>query len=179
MDERKDKIQDEILEDFFRNIYPKNTNLKDILVKVTLLNSFYSTNIYDLFSLAEHIKELKIDKSLNDSDKKLVEEITKITIGGKKKTFYSFATKYCSHHNPNEFPIYDSYVDEVLWYFIKEEKEKNKGKEGFWNYKRCDLKNYETFKDILRSFKEYYKIDEYSFKQIDQYLWLLGKEYFK
>lgn len=28
--------------------------------------------------------------------------------------FYSFASKYCSHHNPLDYPIYDIYVDEVL-----------------------------------------------------------------
>ncbi|UTW70364.1 hypothetical protein KHA80_07545 [Anaerobacillus sp. HL2] len=38
-------------------------------------------------------------------------------IGEKKKNFYSFATKYCSHHNPLDYPIYDSYVDEVLRHF--------------------------------------------------------------
>ena len=33
-------------------------------------------------------------------------------INGKKKNLYSFASKYCSHHNPEAYPIYDSYVDE-------------------------------------------------------------------
>jgi hypothetical protein len=33
--------------------------------------------------------------------------------------FYSFATKYCSHHKPEMYPIYDSYVDKMLGYFKK------------------------------------------------------------
>ena len=36
---------------------------------------------------------------------------------GKQKNFYSFATKYCSHHRPYDYAIYDSYVDKVLRHF--------------------------------------------------------------
>ena len=45
-------------------------------------------------------------------------------------------------------------------------------------YTKEDLKNYKTFKKILITFKNFYKIDEYDLKEIDKYIWQLGKEYF-
>ena len=91
-------------------------------------------------------------------------------ISGKKRSFYSFATKYCSHHNPIDFPIYDSYVEKILLYFNKIDK--------FSSFKRIDLKDYRKFKGILLDFQKYYKLERFSLKEIDRYLWLLGKEIF-
>jgi len=34
------------------------------------------------------------------------------------------------------------------------------------------------FKNIIIAFREYYGLDEFNLKEIDQYLWQLGKEYF-
>ena len=45
-------------------------------------------------------------------------------------------------------------------------------------FKKDDLKDYKNYKEILFCFKKYYGIDEYSLKDIDRYLWQLGKDYF-
>ena len=45
--------------------------------------------------------------------------------------------------------------------------------------KNDDLKDYVKFKNILEDFKIYYGLKQYSLKELDRYLWLLGKEYFK
>ena len=87
----------------------------------------------------------------------------------KEKNFYSFATKYCSHHNPIEYPIYDGYVEKILLHFYKQD--------NFSNFKKDDLKDYKKFKQTLLDFKKYYDIDEYNLKDIDRYIWQLGKEY--
>ena len=42
-------------------------------------------------------------------------------------------------------------------------------------YKRGD---YKKFKNIIIAFREYYDLEEFNLKEIDQYLWQLGKEYF-
>ncbi|MFA1412210.1 hypothetical protein ACDL16_05100, partial [Haemophilus influenzae] len=97
-------------------------------------------------------------------DIELVRELGEVTIGGKEKYFYSFATKYCSHHNPIAFPIYDSCVEQVLLYFNKVDK--------FSAFKRKDLKNYRKFKEVLIDFQRF------NLKELDLYLWLLGKEIF-
>lgn len=51
-------------------------------------------------------------------------------------------------------------------------------KDNFANFKKLDLKDYQKFKNILIQFKKYYNIDEYNLKEIDRYIWQLGKEYF-
>ena len=165
------KAQEDALDKLFLNVYPKNEIMEDILVKVATLNDFYSTNIYNTFNVAKNIFNLNIDERLDSCDVSLVNDIAKIKIEeGNVKNFYSFATKYCSHHKPLDYPIYDSYVEKVLKYFRDEDK--------FFKFKNEDLKNYKKFKEILIEFKKYYKLNEFNFKDIDRYLWLLGKEKF-
>ena len=108
-------------------------------------NDFYSTNIFAVHHIAKRILSIKdLDKRLKAGDIKLVCELGNIKIGDNKRYFYSFSTKYCSHHNPNVFPIYDNYVERVLLYFNKVDK--------FSSFKRKDLKNYRKFKEILLDF---------------------------
>ena len=107
---------------------------------------------------------------LEIGDETLVNDIQHITINKVEKNFYSFATKYCSHHNPLEFPIYDSYVDKILCYF--------RDHDQFPLSQNINFKNYTEFKSILLNFRHHYGLDVFNLKQIDQYLWQLGKDYF-
>lgn len=163
-------LQEKSLDKLFFHTYPNNIAIEEILIKASSLNDFYSTNIYSIFTVAKHILNLNIDERLKRADETLVNDIANVTINGKRKFLYSFATKYCSHHLPKEFPIYDSYVEKVLMHFCK--------KDGFSKFKREDLKDYLKFKNILIQFKSFYNLDEYNLKEIDKYLWQLGKEYF-
>lgn len=111
-------FQERSLKKLFTKTYPKNTDLDDVLIKVCALNDFYSTNIFSPFTVAKHIINLKIDSKLFKKDLKLVNEIAYIKVSkGRKINFYSFATKYCSHHMPTVYPIYDSYVEKLLMHF--------------------------------------------------------------
>ncbi len=163
-------LQESSLDKLFFKTYPNNTDINDILIKASSLNDFYSTNIFSIFPVAKHILKLNIDERLKAGDETLVNDIARITINGKDKNFYSFATKYCSHHYPTVFPIYDSFVEKVLLYFNKRDR--------FYNFTKDDLKEYRKFKSTLISFKEFYNIDEYNLKDIDRYIWQLGKDYF-
>ncbi len=164
-------LQESSLDKLFFKTYPKNDDINDILIKCSSLNDFYSTNIFSIFSVAKHILKLNIDKRLKEGDATLVNDIAKVKINGKDKNFYSFATKYCSHHFPTIYPIYDYYVEKVLLYF--------RDKDHFLDFKKSDLKKYDLFKNILISFRNYYGLNEYNLKDIDRYLWQLGKDYFK
>ena len=164
------KLQEDALDKLFFELLPSNEEISDILLKVATLNDFYSTNIFSVYPVAEHILSLKIDERLRQGDVTLVNEIQNVTINGVTRKFYSFSTKYCSHHNPKEYPINDSYVEKVLKYFRKTDK--------FSNFKNADLKDYQKFKNIIIAFREYYGLEEFNLKEIDQYLWQLGKEYF-
>ncbi|WP_089612224.1 PD-(D/E)XK nuclease family protein [Dehalobacterium formicoaceticum] len=163
-------LQEDALHKLFFELCPKNTDIVDILLKASTLNDFYSTNIFSIYPVAKHIYNLDIDARLNAGDVTLVGDVQYVTIGDTLKNFYSFASKYCSHHNPLEYPIYDSYVDEVLRYF--------RNNDEFSDFQDGDLKEYVKFKSILNDFRTFYGLDQYNLKQIDQYVWQLGKDYF-
>lgn len=163
-------LQENSLDKLFFKTYPNNTDIDDILIKASSLNDFYSTNIFSIFNVAKHIHKLNIDERLKNKDEKLVNDIATVEINGKVKNFYSFATKYCSHHDPINYPIFDSYVEKVLLFFNK--------KDHFYNFSKNDLKDYIKFKKVLIEFKKFYNIDNYNLKEIDKYLWQLGKDYF-
>lgn len=162
--------QELALDDLFFKHCPKNKSLSDILLKVAALNTFYSTNIFAVASVAEHILKLDIDVRLREGDLTLVNDLQTMEVNGRKKHFYSFATKYCSHHNPIAFPIYDSYVEKTLCYF--------RDVDGFTSFKRGELKDYINLCRILKKFQQFYGLEEYRPKEIDKYLWQVGKEFF-
>lgn len=149
---------------------PKNTEISDILLKASTLNDFYSTNIFSIYPVAKHILSLDFDNRLKVGDATLVGDIQNVAIKGVAKNFYSFATKYCSHHKPMDYPIYDSYVDEVLRYF--------RDRDGFSAFLNPDLKDFGQFKKVLIDFRAFYGLEQFNLKQIDKYIWQLGKDYF-
>ena len=163
--------QEEALNKLFLELLPGNSEIADILLKASCLNNFYSTRIFAIYPVAKRILSIKdLDKRLKAGDIKLVRELGNVKIGDDKRYFYSFATKYCSHHNPIDFPIYDSYVEKILLYFNEIDK--------FSSFRRPDLKDYRKFKGVLLDFQRYYKLERFNLKEIDRYLWLLGKEIF-
>ncbi len=162
--------QEEAINELFQGHYNSNKSLKNIIIKCSVLNDFYSTNIFKVYPVARHILELDIDDRLKNGDISLVNEIANNKISGKEKNFYSFASKYCSHHNQEEYPIYDYYVDQMLRHF--------RNVDVFFDFDNNDLKNYEKFKNILLKFREFYKLEKFSLKDLDRYLWQAGKEYY-
>ncbi len=143
-----------------------------MLLKVTVLNVFYSTRILakDAFDVAKRIVELNPCKRIAEGDTSLVNEMAAVSIAGKNWKFYSFASKYCSQHKPDKFPIYDGVVDKMLWHF--------RSADNFAKFKRKELKNYPRFVEVVHAFKEFYELEQYSLRWIDRYLWLKGKEIF-
>lgn len=166
-----DVSQESSLRKLFTVTYPENNDLDDVLIKVCSLNDFYNTNIFSPFTVAKHIINLKIDKKLEESNLEIVNKIADISVnGGKRINFYSFATKYCSHHKPAVYPIYDSYVEKMLMFF--------KRNDEFAKFIKNDLREYKRYKEILLNFQSFYDLKDFGLKQIDKYLWQAGKKYF-
>ena len=162
--------QEKALDKLFMDICKKNDNIEDILIKCSSLNDFYSTNIFDIHTVAQHILSLNIDERLEKGDRSLVNDIAHVEVNGKDHFFYSFATKYCSHHQPRHYAIYDNYVEKVLLSM--------NSRKHFANFKREDLKDYGTYMSVIRAFQQRFGLMKYTIKQLDQYLWQLGKWYF-
>ena len=90
-----DEEEEKLLELFKK--YPTNTDIKSVFIKVKFLNTFYSTGLYGIEDMIEHILNLKnVDSRLKTGDPTLVDEIARITKAG--KCYFSFASKYCSFH---------------------------------------------------------------------------------
>jgi len=51
-------------------------------------------------------------------------------------------------------------------------------KDGFAAFRNADLRDFPLFKQAILQFRAFYKQEEFSLKQIDQYLWQLVKEKF-
>ncbi|HEY5041933.1 MAG TPA: hypothetical protein VIK53_08010 [Verrucomicrobiae bacterium] len=164
------RIQEEALKLLFHKFCLENRSLELVLLKVTALNQFYSTNIYDTYSMAKHIIDMQIDERLHNGDLTLVNELALITLKKKQKNFYSFASKYCSHHNPKAFPIYDSFVEKMLVRRAKVDR--------FAEFKKAELKKYDRFVQIINAFQQFYGLENFSLREIDVFLWLAGKELF-
>ena len=208
---------DEMLKTLFTKTYPQNDKEEHVFIKVCTLNTVYSTNIWPShlvpitkLIVSQGCRGLNFDKRLADKKLKLGEEIDLELVndlGNKKikteddneddngRRHYSFATKYCSFHNPEVYPIYDSYVRKMLIELQKQNNFLLKVKEPHKIQKRKTkksqkivltqgiLEDYEKFYKVHKEFRKHYKLGEFSsekkhtLKEIDQYLWLTGKFY--
>jgi len=167
------KILEEALQELFGQ-FPQNTHLAQVLLKVTALNTLYSTQIPlyhetipTIFEVAEHIVNLGIDSDLRRGVDGLVRSLATVEVPPKKVRFnYSFATKYCSWHNRNAYPIFDSRVYEYLCHAVNH---------GFLDsFRQKDLWVYAKFKAVIEQFQERNGLGEFTFKDIDKFLYLQG-----
>ncbi|MDL0080259.1 hypothetical protein [Helicobacter zhangjianzhongii] len=201
--------QEKVIENIFseNGVFAKlgRENLEQIvLLKVSVLDSFYSTNLakFGIYEVAKHIAELEVESKIHqkirnanpknyDELKGIIEQIAECERkDSKKKVFYSFATKYCFHHNQNAFRIYDSFVREVLVLFNNGKSDtSNKFADipselvgtNFFEKKLIDtklrkLENYDTFLQAIDRFAEFYGLENEKTRDLDHFLWILGKE---
>ena len=201
--------QEKVVENIFseNGVFAKlgRENLQQIvLLKVSVLDSFYSTNLakFGIYEVAKHITKLEqkdqIHQKIRNANpqnynelKNIVKQIAECKRkDDKKKVFYSFATKYCFHHNQNAFRIYDSFVREVLVFFNNGKSDKNNAKfnissklvgTNFYGKKLTnkELKDYDTYNTFLQAideFAKHYGLENENTRDLDHFLWILGKE---
>lgn len=168
----KNVQQEDSLQKLFLETYPKNIDLNDIIVKVCTLEILYSVRTRHTFAVAQHILNINLDEALDSGDIGIVNKLARIEVSsGKFINFHSFASKYCSHHQPETYSIYDSYVEKVLVWF--------RDQDNFYQFRTADLKDYAIFSETIRAFRAFYKLDSCSIKEIDRYLWQVGHKYFQ
>jgi hypothetical protein len=138
--------------------------VEDVLIKVVLLNSLYNTHVFAVMPMARHIRDLGIDEDLAAGSPELVDRIAKLTMLGKTRRHYSFATKYCSWHRPDEYPIYDSLVAKLLWAYRREHR--------FAQFSRRHLQEYPKHKEVVAAFRRHFGLAQVSFRQLDKFLWI-------
>ncbi len=172
-----------------------------ILARVILLNQVYSTGLQqhptseekrkareserketvDVMKMTERIyNNLKeIIECVKNGDIKAV-EIIRGKDSSEYEDAYSFATKYCSFINPDEFPIVDQYVLKMLKEFIKTPELSEKYVSTKIKLGNLE-KNYDLFKEVHGTFQNYIKDNTdskfISCKYTDVFLWECGKSY--
>ena len=187
------EYQEKKLENIFKN-HHKNDSFDKILFKVSVLDSFYSTqikkNLSSVLYMTDHIfNNVKdIDKSLEEGDLGLVDRIARCQNKDTGKYFHlysfaskycSFASRYCSPHPPDSYPIYDKYAIKSLRHLCQ-----GKGYSipqfGRKYIRKLDDSRipgfYSKFYCAVKKFKEEFTPPHPSFKQLDKYLWQVGKE---
>lgn len=188
--DNNEQLNEKALELLF-NTFKSNTDEKEILLKVVTLNNRYSAGLTDNFLskekcdiyekenkdkptnvivMTKHIAEIESQQCYFSKEYdpiSIVKELRKID--GYQDS-YSFATKYVAWtFRDKNIPIVDGYVKSLLYHINKKECFYEK---LVWN----DLEDYPTYCEVYKSFVEHFKLDKYSYKQIDKYLWLYGKE---
>jgi hypothetical protein len=152
---------------------PKNDDVGEVGVKIAALNGLYWTNILGVLQVARHIVALDIDAILTEhsTDPDLIEKIATVEFRSKRRRNYSFATKYCSFHRPDVYPIYDSLVAGVLNSLL------NQG-ERFDTFTRGEhwQTDYAVWHRSVIRFRTHYGLEEFSLREVDKYLWMLAKE---
>lgn len=148
--------------------FPHNNDQVEVLLKAAAINNLYNTNIYDIYTVAEHIWNLQIDDALQQQSVELIEAIANVNIRGKNRRNYSFASKYCHFHRPEAYPIYDSIVERVLWTY--------QTLDQFASFKRYELQQYHSYQQIMTQFQHYYHLNTFNLRELDHFLWLIGRE---
>ena len=109
----------QILKTVFGALSTTNT-LVAMYGKIELVDLYYSTNLqmhHNIADIANYlINNPKINADITKGDISAVKAIQ--SYNGTTNNLQVFASKYCHTINPNDFPIYDNIVQQVLEYYI-------------------------------------------------------------
>jgi hypothetical protein len=170
--------------------YPTNDDEAHVLLKVVALNELYSTNIYAVVDVAcliyEHRQE--VDGALNPPSPEAVDQIVELLFRGMGRHFWAFATKYCSWHRPESYPIWDANVARYLrslegrdftrpdnWTDCPQFADYG-GRAAAARWRPDNWTHYGEFLFLMNRFKDFYNLRSFTFKQIDKFLWLSGEK---
>ena len=148
--------------------YPDNGKVEQILIKVIAINTLYHARVLDmdLQPLANHMLKLDLDAMLKAGDPKAVDLIWKSE--GTRRKYFSFATKFCSWHNQEAYAMYDRYMWQTLVAY--------KAKKQQFTFKTSECSDYAGFLRVVKRFQKAYRLEGYSLKQIDKFLWRIGAQ---
>lgn len=158
--------------------FPLNDDPAAVLLKVIVINRVYSTSIYAVQPVAEMIVRANIDPLLQARDPAAVETIRRVeftdqTGAWQQRNIYSFATKYCTLHQPAAYAMYDGLVAQKLWEY---QKRQSAFEQPFCApFQRADLEQYPRFEAIVSAFRTHFGLEKFTLREIDKFLWMLGK----
>ena len=149
--------------------FPRNTDIRHVLLKVLVLNKLYGTMIRDIDveTVAKHIVGLASDHSLDQLlDQGSLDAVFLIADCPKLRQYLSFASKFSSWHNPTAYPIYDGNVRQCLWSYKKQD--------AFADFQNQDLWYYKKLVETVIAFRNFYELNPLTFKQVDKFMFRSG-----
>lgn len=154
---------DDLLYNEFKNIN-SNIDNDEVAFKIILIDKLYNCNLMiDITKLAGSIVAKKIDHDLEKNNPvNLVKDIANIKIANsRKRVGLVFSSKYCHFHQPNRFPIYDTFA--------------RKGLSRIMSYPlNRYVWEYGLFKADIDNLTKQLNM-KFTYKQIDVYLYLYGQ----
>ena len=144
---------------------------KNVLDFLEQINSTYSTRVNDVFKINQKLREIGIldkntFKSFVSEGRLSLPEFVNLCKQATGKYTYSYATKVFSFIDPSRFPIIDSFVVTMLSEYDYE---------GDGKTLRTKWGDYSAFKANYDCFMRAFGLENYTYKQIDRFLWTYGK----
>jgi len=147
----------------------KNNNLRDLYIKIKLIDNFYNCNLrknrLNYRKLALLFLENKINDILIKKSNDAVTIIYELIHEKFNKHPLVFISKFCHFEQPNKFPMIDRFTRKALSDITER---------PIYHYK----KDYNLFKKDLEELIEFLNIKlkiRLDYKTIDMYLWLYGQ----
>ncbi len=150
---KKYRAGDEII-----NKHLEKKEYKDFLKEI---NIYYSTRVKVDMLWGKYGGE--IFKLIEKYDDNSVDVLVEYCCDATKKNAYSFSTKVFSFVDENRFPIIDSLVVTMIWYYMEECCKNNK-------IKKSELGFYNIYKEVYELFRDKFELNK-SYKEIDIFLW--------
>lgn len=181
--DQENMLKEKLLKKVF--LIPVFDNVQSVLMQVTLLNSFYNTQIknMNLVAVAKRIVDLNAKYKIKEhgivehllfreTDPEKYRQLVNLIAYSKEfdntGNYYSFASKYCSWYVQNRFPIVDSFSKGFIF----------RATEGFKIGNRTvipnDLNDYHVFCQLYDHFVMHLREDigiHYTYKQVDEFIW--------
>jgi hypothetical protein len=184
--DKENAVDERALAELFRQ-YPTNDDEAHVLLKVVALNKLYATNILAVRPVARHIYEHaeEVDRALkgNPPSPEVVDQIVAFTKPATGRQEWVFATKYCSWHRPESYPIWDSRVA----LYLRSLKGSPFTRPDNWTdypqfadydgrWRPDNWTHYGEFAVLMNRFRDSYNLRSLTFKEIDKFLFLSGEE---
>lgn len=134
-------------------VQPFELSEQSLSEKVHLLNDIYGTHTQE--TIVTHLSQINnLELRISQGDLSVVDDIQ----ASQQEGAYSFATKFCHHHNPIAYPFFSFTINNTLYKF--------ENRDHFYG-KHYNYNNYSEFYNAMQAFRNHYGLETCSWFYID------------
>ena len=171
-DKEEKKVEDTL--EFIIKQYPNNTDIKEVMIKVAVIDSLYSSQLYRSIKsdnsdkrihyievISKRIMKIKqLDDMLLSEDKRIRMKAIRRIADAEESNYnrtWSFASKYCNWHNHEGFAIYDKYSRGTIYSIYKTKANGLSGKNVTYDKVLDYASYYDICEELIVVIKERFK----------------------